>query len=192
MTDPLISQLQGLTTEQRNPRTMDIDLLPSLDIVQRINQDDQLVARAVEQVLPRVAEAVDRIVASFRAGGRLIYIGAGTSGRLGVLDAVECPPTYGVSPEQVMGLMAGGDQAMWRAKEGAEDDPALAVADLQAINFQARDTLVGIAASGRTPYVIGGLAHARTLGASTVAVSCNPGSPIGQVADIDIAPVVGP
>ncbi len=190
--DALIAALSHLVSEGRNPDTMDIDLLPSLDIVQRINQQDKLVPLAVEKVLPEIAEAVDKITEAFKVGGRLFYIGAGTSGRLGVLDASECPPTFGIDPEMVVGIIAGGKEAMFRAKEGAEDDPALGEQDLKENTLTQRDVVVGIAASGRTPYVIGGLEYANELGATTVALSCNPDSPIADIADIAISPVVGP
>ena len=190
--DALIAALSHLVSEGRNPDTMDIDLLPSLDIVQRINQQDKLVPLAVEKVLPEIAEAVDKITEAFKVGGRLFYIGAGTSGRLGVLDASECPPTFGTDPEMVVGIIAGGKEAMFRAKEGAEDDPALGEQDLKENTLTQRDVVVGIAASGRTPYVIGGLEYANKLGATTVALSCNPDSPIADIADIAISPVVGP
>ncbi|NOI09304.1 N-acetylmuramic acid 6-phosphate etherase [Vibrio alginolyticus] len=190
--DALIAALSHLVSEGRNPDTMDIDLLPSLDIVQRINQQDKLVPLAVEKVLPEIAEAVDKITQAFKVGGRLFYIGAGTSGRLGVLDASECPPTFGTDPEMVVGIIAGGKEAMFRAKEGAEDDPALGEQDLKENTLTQRDVVVGIAASGRTPYVIGGLEYANELGATTVALSCNPDSPIADIADIAISPVVGP
>ncbi|MCS0234260.1 N-acetylmuramic acid 6-phosphate etherase [Vibrio alginolyticus] len=190
--DALIAALSHLVSEGRNPDTMDIDLLPSLDIVQRINQQDKLVPLAVEKVLPEIAEAVDKITEAFKVGGRLFYIGAGTSGRLGVLDASECPPTFGTDPEMVVGIIAGGKEAMFRAKERAEDDPALGEQDLKENTLTQRDVVVGIAASGRTPYVIGGLEYANELGATTVALSCNPDSPIADIADIAISPVVGP
>ncbi|EGQ9096148.1 N-acetylmuramic acid 6-phosphate etherase [Vibrio alginolyticus] len=190
--DALIAALSHLVSEGRNPDTMDIDLLPSLDIVQRINQQDKLVPLAVEKVLPEIAEAVDKITEAFKVGGRLFYIGAGTSGRLGVLDASECPPTFGTDQEMVVGIIAGGKEAMFRAKEGAEDDPTLGEQDLKENMLTQRDVVVGIAASGRTPYVIGGLEYANKLGATTVALSCNPDSPIADIADIAISPVVGP
>ena len=190
--DALIAALSHLVSEGRNPDTMDIDLLPSLDIVQHINQQDKLVPLAVEKVLPEIAEAVDKITEAFKVGGRLFYIGAGTSGRLGVLDASECPPTFGTDPEMVVGIIAGGKEAMFRAKEGAEDDPTLGEQDLKENTLTQRDVVVGIAASGRTPYVIGGLEYANELGATTVALSCNPDSPIADIADIAISPVVGP
>ncbi|HHX8565679.1 N-acetylmuramic acid 6-phosphate etherase [Vibrio sp. RM-44-3] len=190
--DALIAALSHLVSEGRNPETMDIDLLPSFDIVQRLNQQDKLVPIAVEKVLPEIAQAVDKITEAFKVGGRLFYIGAGTSGRLGVLDASECPPTFGTDPEMVVGIIAGGKEAMFRAKEGAEDDPALGEQDLKENTLTQRDVVVGIAASGRTPYVIGGLEYANELGATTVALSCNPDSPIADIADIAISPVVGP
>ncbi|MCA0935441.1 N-acetylmuramic acid 6-phosphate etherase [Vibrio alginolyticus] len=190
--DALIAALSQLVSEGRNPETMDIDLLPSLDIVQRINQQDKLVPLAVEKVLPEIAQAVDKITAAFKTGGRLVYMGAGTSGRLGVLDASECPPTFGVSDKMVIGLIAGGPAAILKAKEGAEDSPLLGEQDLKSIDFSSNDVVVGIAASGRTPYVIGGLEYANEIGATTVALSCNPDSPIAEIAEIAISPVVGP
>ncbi|MBN3493318.1 MULTISPECIES: N-acetylmuramic acid 6-phosphate etherase [Vibrio] len=190
--DALIAALSHLVSEGRNPETMDIDLLPSLEIVKRINQQDKLVPLAVEKVLPEIAQAVDKITQAFKLGGRLVYMGAGTSGRLGVLDASECPPTFGVSDQMVIGLIAGGPDAILKAKEGAEDSPELGVADLKSIEFSDKDVVVGIAASGRTPYVIGALEYANDLGATTVALSCNPDSIIAEVAQIAISPVVGP
>ena len=157
-------ELRKIDTEQRNPRTMHIDTLSTLEMVKLINDEDHRVAEAVAQVLPEIARAVDIIYEQLRQGGRLFYCGAGTSGRLGVLDAVECPPTYGVSPELVVGLIAGGDSAFVRAKEGAEDNRALGRQDLMDRNFSARDVLVGIAASGRTPYVLGAMDYAHEVG----------------------------
>ncbi len=188
----LLSELDGLVSEGRNPRTMDIDLLDSLAVVRKINDDDKIVPLAVEKVLPEVAQAVDAIVAAFHKNARLIYIGAGTSGRLGVLDASECPPTFGVPETMVVGLIAGGDEALLRAIEGAEDDASQGEADLRNIELSADDVVVGIAVSGRTPYVIGALNYAKSLGAVTVALSCNPQSTIAALADIAISPVVGP
>ena len=185
-------QLQQLVSEGRNPRTTDIDLMSSLEIVSVMNTEDRSVPDAVEKALPDVARAVDAIVTAFNEGGRLIYIGAGTSGRLGVLDASECPPTYGVPPTMVVGLIAGGPNALTNAVEGAEDDADAGAADLAAIDLTARDVVVGIAVSGRTPYVIGALDRAKTVGATTVALTCNPDSPIARMADVSIAPVVGP
>ncbi len=190
--DALLSALSHLVSEGRNPETMDIDLLSSKEIVQRLNQQDKLVPYVVEKVLPEIALAVDAITEAFQSKGRLIYVGAGTSGRLGVLDASECPPTFGVNDQMVIGLIAGGKEAMFTAQEGAEDSSELGEQDLKAISFQPQDIVVGIAASGRTPYVIGALNYAKSLGATTVAVSCNPESPIAAMADIAISPVVGP
>jgi N-acetylmuramic acid 6-phosphate etherase len=166
--------------------------MSTAEIVSAINREDQQVATAVERVLPEIAAAVDRIVWAFKAGGRLIYIGAGTSGRLGVLDASECPPTFGVPPGMVVGLIAGGDRALRRSIEGAEDDPVEGRQALEAVQLAPRDVVVGIAVSGRTPYVIGALEYARSVGATTVALSCNPESTIAKLADIAISPVVGP
>ncbi|PJC86194.1 N-acetylmuramic acid 6-phosphate etherase [Vibrio sp. HA2012] len=190
--DALLSALSRLISEGRNPDTMDIDLLSSLEIVRRLNQQDRQVPAAVENVLPQIAEAVDHITNALRNNARLIYMGAGTSGRLGVLDASECPPTFGVSEQMVIGLIAGGKEAMFRAQEGAEDSPELGKADLQQIHLTPDDVLVGIAASGRTPYVIGGLEYANDIGTTTIALSCNPESPIAEIASIAISPVVGP
>lgn len=190
--DALIAALSHLVSEGRNPDTMDIDLLSSQEIVERLNQQDKQVPLAVEAVLPQIAKAVDKITAAFKQGGRLIYLGAGTSGRLGVLDASECPPTFGVSDQMVIGLIAGGKEAMFTAQEGAEDNATLGAHDLQQIDFSSKDVLVGIAASGRTPYVIGALEYANDLGATTIALSCNPDSPIAEIAQIAISPVVGP
>ncbi|MGT2592923.1 N-acetylmuramic acid 6-phosphate etherase [Vibrio cholerae] len=190
--DALIAALSHLVSEGRNPDTMDIDLLSSQEIVERLNQQDKQVPLAVEAVLPQIAQAVDKITAAFKQGGRLIYLGAGTSGRLGVLDASECPPTFGVSDQMVIGLIAGGKEAMFTAQEGAEDNATLGAHDLQQIDFSSKDLLVGIAASGRTPYVIGALEYANDLGATTIALSCNPDSPIAEIAQIAISPVVGP
>lgn len=188
----LIAELERLVSEERNPRTMDMDLLPTVDLLRSINDEDKGVAYAVEKVIPEIALCVDRIAAAFRKGGRLIYMGAGTSGRLGVLDASECPPTFRVPPTMVVGLIAGGYEALLKAAEGAEDNQAAGAEALAEIDLTARDVVVGIAASGRTPYVIGGLNYARNVGATTVALSCNPQSAIAAVADIAISPVVGP
>ncbi|MBA5764494.1 N-acetylmuramic acid 6-phosphate etherase [Vibrio sp. 404] len=190
--DALIAALAHLVSEGRNPETMDIDLLSSLDIVTRLNQQDKLVPLAVEKVLPEIAQVVEKVADAFKNGGRLVYMGAGTSGRLGVLDASECPPTFGVSDKMVVGLIAGGPEAILKAKEGAEDSFELGVEDLKSIDFNAKDVVVGIAASGRTPYVIGALRYANQIGATTVALSCNPDSAIAEEAHIAISPVVGP
>ncbi|PWK73987.1 N-acetylmuramic acid 6-phosphate etherase [Aminobacter sp. AP02] len=188
----LISELGRLVSEERNPRTMDIDLLPTVDVLRKINDEDKLVAHAVEKVIPEIAAAVDRTIAAFRQGGRLIYMGAGTSGRIGVLDASECPPTFRVPPTMVVGLIAGGYSALLKATEGAEDSQARGAEALAEIDLTAKDVVVGIAASGRTPYVIGGLNYAKKVGATAVALSCNPHSAIAAIADIAISPVVGP
>ena len=184
--------LGSLVSETRNPQTMDLDALSTLELVNRFNQQDTLVALAVKETLPEVAKAVDAAAGALKAGGRIIYMGAGTSGRLGVLDASECPPTFGVPHGLVVGLIAGGPGALLKAVEGAEDNKQLGEDDLRALNLTAQDLVVGLAASGRTPYVIGGLEYARQTGCTTVAISCNPGSPIAQVAAIAISPVVGP
>ncbi|UTA48414.1 N-acetylmuramic acid 6-phosphate etherase [Simiduia sp. 21SJ11W-1] len=192
MNPELIHELGGLASEARNPNTQDIDLLPTQEILKKINDADAEVPAAVRAVLPQIAEAVDAIVAAFNNGGRLVYMGAGTSGRLGILDAVECPPTYGTDESQVVALIAGGEPAIYRAQEGAEDNPELGEADLKGINLSANDVVVGIAASGRTPYVIGGLRYARKLGCTTVALSCNRVAQIANEADIALLPEVGP
>lgn len=184
--------LAKLTTEQRNPETMDLDQMSPLEIVQAMNREDAHVVEAVRKVLPAVAQAVAWATESMRSGGRIVYMGAGTSGRLGVLDAVECPPTFGVSPDRVVGLMAGGDRAFVRAVEGAEDSPTLGVDDLKGIGLAARDIVIGLAASGRTPYVVHALDYAREIGCHTVAIACNEGSVIGMHADLAIEPVTGP
>ncbi|MER8392396.1 N-acetylmuramic acid 6-phosphate etherase [Mesorhizobium sp. M1340] len=188
----LMSELERLVSEDRNPRTIDIDLLPTIEVLRKINDEDKGVAAAVEKVIPEIAAAVDRIESAFQKGARLVYVGAGTSGRLGVLDASECPPTFGVPEDMVVGLIAGGDDALVRSAEGAEDDPKQGVKALQDIKLTADDVVVGIAVSGRTPYVIGGLTYAKQVGATTVALSCNPRSTIAGIADIAISPVVGP
>lgn len=185
-------ELQKIATEQRNPNTMNIDTLSTLDMVKLINREDHRVADAVGEVTDKIAQAVDVIAEKLAAGGRLIYCGAGTSGRLGILDAVECPPTYSTDPETVQALMAGGYGAIFKAVEGAEDSKELGVQDMQNIHFSQKDVLVGIAASGRTPYVRGCMEYAKQLGAPTVAVTCCPGSELDQFADIGIAPAPGP
>lgn len=187
-----MEEFRSIATEQRNPRTMNIDSLSTLEMVKAINREDHLVAQAVEKVLPAVAEAVDAIAKALDEGGRLVYCGAGTSGRLGLLDASECPPTYSADPGTVQCLMAGGREAMFRAVEGAEDSRELGREDMQSIGFSGKDILVGIAASGRTPYVLGCMEYARQLGAVTAAVTCCPGSAIDRSADIAIAPTPGP
>ncbi|MGR5095890.1 N-acetylmuramic acid 6-phosphate etherase [Vibrio maritimus] len=190
--DALLNALSQLVSEGRNPETMDIDLLSSEQILVRMNQQDSLVPLAVEKVIPDIAKAVDAITDAFKQGGRLLYVGAGTSGRLGVLDASECPPTFGTDPDMVVGIIAGGKDAMFKAKEGAEDDPVLGAQDLKDIALSDKDVVVGIAASGRTPYVIGALEYTNGVGATSVALSCNPASDIANIANIAISPVVGP
>ena len=192
MAENLLQTLSTLITEQRNPNSMHVDSLSALEIVQLMNEEDKQVPLAIEKCLPQIAQAVERIVAVFQQGGRLVYIGAGTSGRLGVLDASECPPTFGVSPEMVKGIIAGGERALRHPIEGAEDSKAQAVVDLQTIQFSSKDVLVGIAASGRTPYVIGALEYAKSLGSVTVSISSNPNSAMANIVDIAIDTVVGP
>ncbi|MGL5613566.1 N-acetylmuramic acid 6-phosphate etherase [Cetobacterium sp.] len=184
--------LKSLTTETRNENTMDIDRVSTKEMVKKINDEDKKVALAVEKELPQIAEAIDEIVARIKKGGRLIYIGAGTSGRLGILDASECPPTYGVSEELVQGVIAGGQEAIFRAKEGAEDSKELAVKDLKERDLNKNDVVVGLAASGRTPYVIGGLEYANSIDALTISITCNADSAVAKEAKIAISPVVGP
>lgn len=183
--------LSKMVTESRNAASTHIDQLSTLQMLQVINNEDKQVPLAVEKVLPEIAQLVDKVADAFLKGGRLVYSGAGTSGRLGILDASECPPTYGTPHEQVIGLIAGGHQAIFRAVENAEDKPELGEQDLKNIQFNENDVLVGIAASGRTPYVLGALAYANSVGATTAAISCNPNSPIANAADIAITPVVG-
>ena len=183
--------LQKITTERRNPLSAHIDELPTLEMVKIVNGEDQKVALAVEKILPEIAQAVDIITDRLARGGRLFYLGAGTSGRLGILDASECPPTYGVEPELVQGVIAGGIPAIFKAQEGAEDNPDLAKEDLAERGFGKGDVLVGIAASGRTPYVIGGLQYARKLGAATIALACSANAAIAEYADIALLPVTG-
>ncbi len=192
MAENLLQTLSTLITEQRNPNSMNVDSLSALEIVQLMNKEDKQVPLAIEKCLPQIAQAVERIVAAFQQGGRLVYIGAGTSGRLGVLDASECPPTFGVSPEMVKGIIAGGERALRHPIEGAEDSKAQAVVDLQTIQFSSKDVLVGIAASGRTPYVIGALEYAKSLGSVTVSIASNPNSAMANIVDIAIDTVVGP
>jgi N-acetylmuramic acid 6-phosphate etherase len=183
--------LSGMMTESRNPNSENIDNCSTIEILQIINNEDKQVALAVEKQLVNIAKAVDAISQAFYKQGRLIYIGAGTSGRLGILDASECPPTYGTSPEQVIGLIAGGKPAIFKAVENAEDNPELAINDLKNIHFNSNDILVGIAASGRTPYVMGGMQYAKSLGAKVISLCCNPNAPMINLADIAITPTVG-
>ncbi|HCU17354.1 N-acetylmuramic acid 6-phosphate etherase [Hafnia paralvei ATCC 29927] len=184
--------LSHLQTEGRNTASENIDTLSTLDMLTIINQEDQKVALAVERILPQIAQAVDAITHAFALGGRLIYCGAGTSGRLGILDASECPPTYGTPREQVIGLIAGGHTAILRAVENAEDNVALGEQDMIENQVGERDVVVGIAASGRTPYVIGAMKYARTQGATVVSLTCNANSAMSQLADIALEVVVGP
>ena len=181
-----------MTTENQNPRTTDIDNLPTQEMLERINDEDATVAKAVRDTLPAIAQAVDAIVGRLRRGGRLIYVGAGTSGRLGVLDAVECLPTFSASPEQVRAIIAGGKGALTRSVEGAEDDPVAGKNDLLALGLSADDAVVGIAASGRTPYVLEAIEAANDTGAVTIGVACNVPSTLLDVAQIKIGVVVGP
>lgn len=191
-TAQLLAQLSKIVSEGRNPDTMDIDLLSSEEVLKRINQEDQKVASAVRDCLPAIANAVDSIVSSLQQGGRLIYIGAGTSGRLGILDAVECRPTFSVSDDLVQGIIAGGEMAIQHAVEGAEDNRQAGIDDLKAVRFSRADVLVGLTASGRTPYVVSALQYANQLGATTVSITCNPDSPVMDAADIGLCAVVGP
>ncbi|MGI9474344.1 MAG: N-acetylmuramic acid 6-phosphate etherase [Rubripirellula sp.] len=184
--------LQNLTTEGRNPESAEIDTLSALEIVQLMNAQDALVSRAVEREAGNIAAAIEVIADRFRLGGRLIYMGAGTSGRLGVLDASECPPTFSTPPEMVVGLIAGGPDALTRAIEGAEDHPELGKQDLAKVDLSESDVVVGIATSGRTPYVIGGLQYAREVGAVPIGFCCNAESMMRRHCEIMIAPVVGP
>ena len=183
--------LDSLDTERRNINTMNLDELSAVEIIEKINQEDEKIADCVKPAISEIGKAVEFAVDSIKRGGRLIYIGAGTSGRLGILDASECPPTYGVPFDMVIGIMAGGDKAMRKAVEGAEDSKELAVNDLKELELSEKDTLVGLAASGRTPYVIGGLEYAKSLGAKTVAVSCVRNAKISELADAPIEVVVG-
>jgi N-acetylmuramic acid 6-phosphate etherase len=184
--------LENLLTEQVNPASEGIDALPTARILEIMNAEDRQVAGAVARELPAIARAVEAIVEAMQGGGRLFYIGAGTSGRLGVLDAAECPPTFGAHAELVQGIMAGGEQALARATETTEDDPAIGARDLRARGFTARDVLVGIAASGRTPYVLGAIQEARRLGAVTAGVSCTPDSELARAVHIAITALTGP
>ena len=188
----LLKTLETMLSEQRNPNTLHIDALSSLEVVTLLNHEDKQVAFAVEKNLPQIAQAVEHIVAAFQSGGRLVYMGAGTSGRLGVLDASECPPTFGVPSNMVVGLIAGGETALRNAVEGAEDNHEAGEQDLRHIHFSRKDVLVGIAASGRTPYVIGGLRYAKQLGATTVSLVSNPNAIMSEIADIAITTAVGP
>jgi|HubBroStandDraft_6_1064221.scaffolds.fasta_scaffold106557_1 N-acetylmuramic acid 6-phosphate etherase len=184
--------LEALLTEQVNPASRDIDAQSTEQVLRIVNDEDRNVAPAVAAEIPRIAQAVDRIAATIQSGGRLYYIGAGTSGRLGVLDASECPPTYHVPPDLVQGIIAGGPAALEKSSEATEDDPDAGRKDLTARGFTAPDALVGIAASGRTPYVLGAVAMARSLGALTIGISCTPDSELSRAVDIAITPLCGP
>ncbi|MEQ1826363.1 MAG: N-acetylmuramic acid 6-phosphate etherase [Pirellula sp.] len=187
-----LANVEHLTTEQTNPNTIEIDSLSTMDIIKVINAEDEKVAAAVAAEAHAISQAVDIIAAKLSAGGRLLYIGAGTSGRLGVLDASECPPTFNTPPELVVGIIAGGSRALTSAIEGAEDNEQAAIDDLIQHQLSGRDVLVGIASSGRTPYVISGLRYAKSLGAASIGITCNRESDLRSVADIVIAPIVGP
>ncbi len=187
----LIDELKSISTEGQNQDTLDIDLLDAKGVLTKINNEDQKVAGVIEAIIPDIAQAVDKIVDAFSNGGRLIYIGAGTSGRLGILDAVECPPTFSVSEQQVIGIIAGGEQAIYKAVEGAEDSEILAIEDLKVVNLSSKDIIVGIAASGRTPYVISAMNYAKSVGANVVGVSCSYNEKFEQANDINICAVVG-
>ncbi|NST25134.1 N-acetylmuramic acid 6-phosphate etherase [Enterococcus faecalis] len=184
--------LERLTTEARNEATKKIDQVSTLEMVTLINQEDQKVAQAIEKVLPQIAAAIDAAAERFKKGGRLIYCGAGTSGRLGALDAIELTPTYSVSPERAFGILAGGEKAMYQAIEGAEDSKELAIEDLTQHQLTARDVVIAIAASGRTPYAVSAIEYGKKVGALTISVTCNNQSPMNQLAEIGIAPIVGP
>lgn len=187
-----LAELAGILSERRNPRSMQIDTMDTLGILDCINTEDQTVPLAIAKVLPDIGVVVDTVVTQLQQGGRLFYIGAGTSGRLGILDAVECRPTFSVGDELVQGLIAGGEQALTSAVEGAEDNHAAGADDLKAKAITAHDVVLGIAASGRTPYVLGALQYARSLGCPAFALSCNPNGAINQLADHAIAVAVGP
>ena len=184
--------LSKLSTETRNPDTMELDQMTPLEIATTMNREDAKAVASITEVLPQIAQAITWATEALESGARIIYMGAGTSGRLGVLDAVECPPTFGVSPETVVGLIAGGEGAFIKAVEGAEDSPTLGIDDLKAINLSTSDLVVGLAASGRTPYVVHALRYAREFGCKTVAIACNRGSKIGAEAELAIEPVPGP
>src|SRR4051812_48132733 len=187
-----MSSLSSLLTEQQNPASATIDSVPTEEMLRIINEEDRKVAEAVAREIPSIARAVEAVVAAMERGGRLFYIGAGTSGRLGVLDASECPPTFSVPPDGVQGIIAGGERALSRATETTEDDPAIGARDLLARGFTAGDVLVGIAASGRTPYVLGAIGEAKRLGAVTIGISCTPQSELSSAVDIGIEALAGP
>lgn len=184
--------LSKVMTENRNKASLNIDQMETLDVIKLINEEDKKVAMSVEKVACEISKAVDEITNRFNGGGRIIYIGAGTSGRLGALDAIELTPTYSVSTDRAFGIMAGGKEAMFTAIEGAEDDEELAISDLKEVNLTSKDALIGIAASGRTPYTVSALEYGNSIGALTVSVSCNQSGKMNQIAQIGIAPIVGP
>ena len=194
MSKKIFDQIKSLITESRNPKTSRIDSLSTADILKLINSEDKTVPQIVEKQIPRIAKAVELLVKTFRAGGRLFYIGAGTSGRLGVLDAAECPPTFGTDPKMIRGIIAGGYKTLIRSKEGVEDNFNAAGKDLAKVKLNKKDILVGIAASRRTPYVLGGLKHAKKIGCNTIFIYCNPHltSPIKIKVDVEIPLIVGP
>ncbi|MCM3708980.1 N-acetylmuramic acid 6-phosphate etherase [Sporosarcina luteola] len=187
-----MEKLSLLTTERSNPKTLRLDEMSIADILKTMNEEDQTVAIAVRQVIPQIEKTVEKVVEAFRNGGRLLYVGAGTSGRIGVMDAVECPPTFGTSPDLVKAVLAGGEGAMYEAVEGAEDDEALGAKDLADLHINGQDVIIGIAASGRTPYVKGALVYANSCGATTVSLSNNENSLISNFADIPIEVITGP
>ncbi|WP_273320547.1 N-acetylmuramic acid 6-phosphate etherase [Vallitalea guaymasensis] len=184
-------KLSDIETEQKNERTKNIDILTTIEVLQLMNDEDKKVAGAVQKVLPDIAEAVDIIYEKIADGGRLIYCGCGTSGRLGILDAVECPPTFGVEPELIQGIIAGGMGAIIKAVEGAEDNFQLGAEDLRSLGFTEKDVLVGIAASGRTPYVLGAVDYANSIGAKTISLTCSNGSRLNELSDVAIVPLPG-
>ena len=184
--------LEGLSTETRNPDTMNLDEMTSLEIVQAMNKEDSKVPLVISQLLPKIAEVIDIATEALKNKGKIFYIGAGTSGRLGVVDASECPPTFNASPNDIIGLIAGGEKAFTKAIEGAEDSENLGKEDLMKNNFSKNDICIGLAASGRTPYVIGGLKYAKSIGAKTASISCNKNSKISAISDIAIEAIVGP
>jgi len=187
-----VVNLDKISTEQRNAASEHIDKVSTLDMVTIINNEDKKVPEAVSAILPAIAQAVDLIGEHLNKGGRLFYVGSGTSGRLGVLDAAECPPTYSTAPEMVQGLIAGGEQAMFIAQEGAEDSEQLGREDLQGRKLTGKDVVVGLTASGRTPYVIGALRYAKTLGVATISIACSKEPEVGKIADISLVALVGP
>ncbi|WP_338655146.1 N-acetylmuramic acid 6-phosphate etherase [Sporosarcina sp. FSL K6-1540] len=187
-----MKKLSLLTTEESNPKSTRLDEMSINEVLNTMNEEDQTIAFAVQQMIPYIGQVVEKVVRAFKNGGRLIYVGAGTSGRIGVLDAVECPPTFSTSPELVRAVLAGGEGAMFNAVEGAEDDELLGSSDLQKLDITKNDVIIGIAASGRTPYVIGALTFANTCGATTVSLASNEQSAISDYADINIEVITGP